>query len=315
MPPLPHPRSLLQRTSPPHPHLLPPPPPRRPFHQTSRRYDDLPNHYATLSLPPTASPAQIKSQFYKLSKAHHPDLHPTDPNASARFVKISEAHAVLASASSKVKYDRDYSRVHGGAEAGGVGGTGVPTGSYSSHTNPAGGRPASGLSRRRTQFRGPPPSFYRSGGWGQQSEKRAEHSEKASHSHEAGGTGHWSDSASSNNGNGPAGTGPAGTGPGGFATGHDNDVRHFDQQGHYRTHSTIERTRHKARRRAWSHRGDDDVDYGGGGSSSVLFNFVLMSGVLASILGISYGLFGYGSASGGSHGKGKKSAGNDDGAA
>jgi len=49
----------------------------------------------------------------------------------------------------------------------------VTSASFSSHTGPAGGRPASGLSRRRTQFRGPPPSFYASGGWGAHSAKRS----------------------------------------------------------------------------------------------------------------------------------------------
>ena len=39
-------------------------------------------------------------------------------------------------------------------------------------TGPVGGRPASGLSRRRTSFRGPPPSFYRNGGWGTQTRRR-----------------------------------------------------------------------------------------------------------------------------------------------
>ncbi|KAK5127550.1 hypothetical protein LTR85_006890 [Meristemomyces frigidus] len=266
----------------------------RHFHQTSHRRDDgMPNHYATLDLQTNATPAEIKKQFYKLSKAHHPDLHPDDPNASQRFVQISEAHATLASPDKKTKYDRDFLRTQAPSSSGGH-----PTGSYSSHSNPAGGRPASGLSRRRTQFRGPPPSFYRSGGWGEHSEKRAEHSEKASNTHEA---------------RGSSSDGPAGTGPGGFTTGVDNDVRHFDHHGHYRTHSTIERTRHKARRKQYQSVSEDDLDYSGG--SSVMFNFVLMSGVLASIFGISYGLFGYGSSSSASSASsGKKKVGKDDGA-
>ncbi|KAK4549915.1 hypothetical protein LTR36_005216 [Oleoguttula mirabilis] len=246
----------------------------------------MPNHYATLDLATHATPAEIKKQFYKLSKAHHPDLHPDNPHASQRFVQISEAHATLGSPDKKSKYDRDFLRTqHPPASS-----STHPTGSYSSHSSPAGGRPASGLSRRRTQFHGPPPSFYRSGGWGQHSEKRAEHADKASHAHEAQGN-TTSQSTSTD--------GPAGTGPGGFTTGVDNDVRHFDHQGHYRTHSTIERTRHKARRKQWQSVSDrDDLDYGGG--SSMLFNFVLMSGVLGSIFGISYGLFGVRSGSGSS---------------
>lgn len=67
-----------------------------------------------------------------------------------------------------------------------------------------------------------------------------------------------------------------GTGPGGFASGFDNDVPHFNQRGHYQTHSTIE----KMRRRTIRKRGvsAEDLDLEGGGS--MLFNFVLISGIL-----------------------------------
>lgn len=65
-------------------------------------------------------------------------------------------------------------------------------------------------------------------------------------------------------------------GPGGFASGFDNDVPHFDQRGHYQTHSTIEKTRHRTRRK----RGvsAEDLDFEGGGS--MLFNFFAISGIL-----------------------------------
>lgn len=226
----------------------------------------VPNHYDTLDVPHNASAGEIKRQFYKLSKANHPDLHPNDPEAASRFVKISEAHAVLGSVERKATYDRDFlpasqqpssfQHTHQ-----------YPSGSFSS----AGGRPASGLSRRRTQFRGPPPSFYRSGGWGEQGDKRAEHASRPSHA-----------------------AGPAGTGPGGFTSGFDNDVRHFDQQGHYRTHSDIERTRHRARRKYAQTVREDDLDYGGGGGSSMMVNFFVISGVLAVIFGFSGALSAYG---------------------
>lgn len=204
-------------------------------------------------------------QFYKLSKAYHPDLHPKDATASQRFVKISEAYSTLGSAEKRSRYDRDFLRTQEPASAR------TPSGSFSSASSPAGGRAPSGLSRRRTQFRGPPPSFYRSGGWGEYSEKRGEHASKASHSHEAQGEAQ----------SGPGG--PAGTGPGGFSTGFDNDVPHFDQRGHYQTHSTIERTRHKARRRRMVR--VEELDFEGG--SSVLGRFIMLTGVLVSIFAIS----------------------------
>src|SRR5690349_123485 len=65
---------------------------RRAFHASLRDLSDtFPNHYATLDLPTSAGPAEIKKQFYALSKKYHPDVNP-DPTASERFVKISEAY-------------------------------------------------------------------------------------------------------------------------------------------------------------------------------------------------------------------------------
>ncbi|KAK5133987.1 hypothetical protein LTR08_007107 [Meristemomyces frigidus] len=287
---------LLPRPPPPCPRpLRPAATARRPFHRTAPRRDDstTPDHYATLDLPPTASPADIKKQFYALSKAHHPDLHPADPHAAERFVRISEAHATLASPEARAKYDRAHARAHPHRHAHAhAHPSGSPHASAAA-SSPAGGRPASGLSRRRTQFRGPPPSFYRSGGWGEHGEKRAEHASQASHA------------ANAQSQSPPPGA--AGTGPGGFASGHAHDVPHFDRHGHTRTHSEIERTRHKARRKQWdSTRSADDGDREGGdrdaldysGGSTMLVNFVVMCGVLVTIFAVSGTLFGVG---GGGH--------------
>nr|POF16432.1 dnaj-like protein [Quercus suber] len=209
----------------------------------------------------------MSRQFYKLSKAYHPDLHPNDPNASHRFVKISEAYATLGSPSKKQKYDHDFLRSQPGSRSSSA----RPNGSYSSSAaTPAGGRPPSGLSKRRTTFRGPPPSFYRSGGWGEHEDKRAEAASSASHSYEAQGRSQ----------SGPGG--PAGTGPGGFTSGFDNDVPHFDQRGHFQTHSQIERSRRQSKRRTEREMAADQ-----GGGNSTLFNFLIISGAFAIIFGVS----------------------------
>ncbi|KAG9548512.1 DnaJ-domain-containing protein, partial [Aureobasidium melanogenum] len=236
---------------------------RRTFHASSIRRDaGLPDHYATLGIDTTASAGDIKKQFFQLSKKHHPDHNPDDPKAADRFVKISEAYHVLGSAEKRARYDRDFLRASQPSSH--------PQGSYSS-TGPAGGRPATGLSRRRTQFKGPPPSFYRSGGWGNFSQKRSEYASQGSHQHEAAGS--------------SAHDAP-GTGPAGYQAGFNNDVPHFDRDGHFRTHDNVMKNRHKARRRSDGVTTDDIL-----GSTSMLVNFVLLSGVLAVIFGVSGFLF------------------------
>lgn len=153
------------------------------FHSSpALRRDDIDgkNHYETLGLQTSASPKDIKRSFYHLSKTHHPDHNRDDPLASKRFMRISEAYSVLSHTDRRAKYDRDVLRLHDQRNAGPGGSPQHHGGSYSS-TGPAGGRPASGLSRRRGTFRGPPPSFYRSGGWGAHGAKRSQaHDESTS---------------------------------------------------------------------------------------------------------------------------------------
>lgn len=107
-------------------------------------------------------------------------------------MRISEAYNVLGDTAQRARYDRDVLRLHEGPFASSSSHPHArPGGSYAS-TGPAGGRPASGLSRRRGTFRGPPPSFYTAGGWGAHGAKRsAAHDESAG----AGGGGASADDA------------------------------------------------------------------------------------------------------------------------
>ncbi|KAI0873195.1 hypothetical protein GGS24DRAFT_464859 [Hypoxylon argillaceum] len=225
---------------------------RRLFHSTAARrddaIDDARNHYETLKVAPTASASEIKKSFYTLSKTHHPDLHEASARRAAakRFMRISEAYAVLSSPPKRAKYDRE----HMGLPASTA--SAARQASYSSTMGPAGGRPASGLSRRRGTFQGPPPSFFRSGGWGAQGEKR-----RAAHEDSTGtGTGAASGpSASANTGMG-RGRGSAGSGTvGGMGPGQDpflhrdSAVPHFDKESHQRTGRRNDRRR-DARRAA-----------------------------------------------------------------
>ncbi|GKT45032.1 chaperone protein DnaJ [Colletotrichum spaethianum] len=185
-----------------------------PFTTSRALRDDIAsvNHYETLKVSHDASPSDIKKSFYALSKTHHPDHNRNDPNASRKFHAIAEAYSVLGTPAKRAAYDRSLpssASSHGHRR-----------GSYHS-TGPAGGRPASGLSRRRTTFRGPPPSFYRSGGWGNQSAKRKE-------AHEG----------STGDGTGAPRAQP-GMGPGQDPYGHTRSghVPHFDSETHTKTQS------------------------------------------------------------------------------
>ncbi|KAK4944257.1 hypothetical protein LTR10_016370 [Elasticomyces elasticus] len=130
----------------------------RHFSQTpaGRQSGDAPNHYDVLHIKQTATAAELKKQFYVLSKETHPDRNRNDPKASERFAQISESYSVLANPEKRKRYDRDVMRVHSHRHS---------HGSHSSHQRStyAGHRPATGLSKRRSAFKGPPPSFYAHG--------------------------------------------------------------------------------------------------------------------------------------------------------
>lgn len=153
-------------------------------------------------------------------------------------MRISEAYNILSHSTSRAKYDRDVLRLHESQPAAAA----TPRGSYSS-TGPAGGRPASGLSRRRGTFRGPPPSFYRSGGWGSHGAKRS-----AAHD-ESTGTG-ASSSSSTRKEEQPGTTGYTAHNAGGMGPGQEpygrgtaaGEVPHFDRtakEAHTRMHDKI----------------------------------------------------------------------------
>ncbi|KAK3326428.1 hypothetical protein B0H66DRAFT_600551 [Apodospora peruviana] len=206
--------------------------------------DTSKNHYETLNVHPDASASEIKKSFYTLSKRHHPDVNPSDPHASCRFMRISEAYSILGHTEKRANYDRDFLRRqphhrHAAHHH-------HHKGSYHS-TGPAGGRPASGLSsRRRGTFQGPPPSFFRSGGWGNQGAKR-----QAAHEDSTGSTDYnpQTNASSSSFGSGSSDSGGMGPGQRPYPRGRNENVPpHFDSVSHERTHRRVDERRAQQRR-------------------------------------------------------------------
>lgn len=63
------------------------------------------DYYATLGVPRTASQADIKKQFRKLARQHHPDVNKSDAGAEKRFKEVNEAYAVLGDPEKRKAYD------------------------------------------------------------------------------------------------------------------------------------------------------------------------------------------------------------------
>lgn len=122
----------------------------------------------------------------------------------------------------------------------------------------AGSRPASGLSKRRTAFRGPPPSFYAHGGYGRTGTRQQPQG------------GHYTSPG------GPASQGAQSSeDPTSFIN--NNPVWHFDAKGHYKTQAA-EDARRKERRSQQIQREREILEAERGGS--FLLRFFIVSGIL-----------------------------------
>lgn len=64
------------------------------------------DYYEVLGVPKTASEDDIKTAFRKLAKQYHPDLHPDDKDAEAKFKEVNEAYEVLSNTDKRQKYDQ-----------------------------------------------------------------------------------------------------------------------------------------------------------------------------------------------------------------
>ena len=75
---------------------------QRPAKASQRPVEDL---YGVLGVTPAASSEEIRSAYRELAKRYHPDRHPGDPGAQARFQEISRASGILTNPDSRAAYD------------------------------------------------------------------------------------------------------------------------------------------------------------------------------------------------------------------
>lgn len=80
------------------------------------------DYYEVLGVDKSADEKTLKSAFRKKAMGCHPDRHPDDPQAEAKFKEINEAYGILSDADKRSAYDRMGHRAFeqgGGAGAGG----------------------------------------------------------------------------------------------------------------------------------------------------------------------------------------------------
>ncbi|MDD3260296.1 MAG: molecular chaperone DnaJ [Oscillospiraceae bacterium] len=64
------------------------------------------DYYEVMGVPKNASEEEIKKAYHKLAKKYHPDLHPGDKEAEAKFKELNEAYEVLSNKDKRARYDQ-----------------------------------------------------------------------------------------------------------------------------------------------------------------------------------------------------------------
>ena len=93
------------------------------------------DYYKILGVDKTIPQKDVKKAYLKRAKQFHPDLHPDDPKAQAKFQALQEAYDVIGDPEKRKKYDqygeqwKQADAVGGGGFGGGAGG-GNPFGGF-----------------------------------------------------------------------------------------------------------------------------------------------------------------------------------------
>ncbi|MBQ9671448.1 MAG: J domain-containing protein [Prevotella sp.] len=64
------------------------------------------DYYKILGVDKTIPQKDVKKAYVKRAKQFHPDLHPDDPKAKAKFQALNEAYSVLSDPEKRKKYDQ-----------------------------------------------------------------------------------------------------------------------------------------------------------------------------------------------------------------
>lgn len=64
------------------------------------------DYYQILGIDEQATEEQVKQAYRKLAKQYHPDLHPDDAKAEARFKDIVEAYGILGNREKRKTYGK-----------------------------------------------------------------------------------------------------------------------------------------------------------------------------------------------------------------
>ena len=87
------------------------------------------DYYKILGVDKNIPQKELRAAYRKRAKQFHPDLHPNDPKAKAKFQALNEAYDVLSDPEKRKKYDTygekwKEAEAYGNASGGGFGGFG-----------------------------------------------------------------------------------------------------------------------------------------------------------------------------------------------